>query len=799
MTLALSIGASTTVFSLLNSIVFRRISVAAPDRLTSIGVTDTRTMQPGFVYVDAFTAFRAQQRSFSKLSLYSGGRLFRVETRHSAVDAMTEGVMPEYFELLGARVMTGRSLNEADNSMSGAAAAVVVISERFWRRVFASDPNAVGDVMKFDGTPATIVGVIDHDFYGLQADAGTDLFLPVGFLRKLAGDSSKLPVRAGNIIARLAPGVTMNQARAEVTAVWPGIQSATVPATLPPAEQDALRSQPVGLEPLATGFSSVRLLYGRSVVTLAGLTGILLAIACANLTGLVFARTLRRRREIAVRVALGAGRARLFQYLLLEVVLLAVLGVVAALPLAWWSTRVLTAMVSVARSVPLMRPFTPDARVISLSILTAIIAGLVIGILPAWRVVNGKVEDLLQLRGGVAGTLGRTARIVLFAQVALSLILAVSAGLFLSTLSHLRSNETPFRSRQIVWTRLSRNPGERGKVLGRPYYEALLRDLSTSRGASTAALSLYFPAFLGNSGVLPKDTFAVTGQSASSTRTTGLTEFISPGFFDVFGIARLRGRDFSWDDDARAPQVAIVNESLARKLVSDGDIVGKRVRVSTGATSTDVLVVGVAADAPIGGIREPHIAVAFRPMMQDLNRAQSPMTHVLVNGDLSAVRDAYVRIVEAHGHHFVRGLFTLDEWIDFSLLPERLVTLVATFSALLTVLLACIGLAGLLAYAVASRQREIGVRMALGATRQAVLRMIVSEGVTIVALGVVVGIPCALAAGRVIRSQLYGVSSTDPAIMAWAAALFVMSGILAALLPAARASRIDPVDALRQD
>jgi putative ABC transport system permease protein len=500
-----------------------------------------------------------------------------------------------------------------------------------------------------------------------------------------------------------------------------------------------------------------------------------------------------------VRLALGAGRARLFQQSLVDGLLLALCGLAVALPLAWWSSQVLTAMLTFARPVPLRQPMTPDVRVLAIATVVAVITGLLVGTLPAWRAANVRVDAALRPGRAIARTLGRSGRLLLAAQVALSMVLVVGAGLFAGTLSRLQANVDHVRTRPIVWTRLTPNPGTRGTPLGRLYFQELVRQLSAIRGVDAAALSSLFPAALGAASGLSTESFApVTGPEPSPV-ATGLTEFVTPGFFDMFGIARLRGRDFNWDDDGHAPTVAIVSESLARRLFPAGDVIGRRVRVSSGPARTDIEIVGVVADAPISGAREPHLAVLFRPMMQDLTRAQFPNTFVRVTGDLPAVRDAYVRVVDSQGRHFVRALFTLDEWIDFALLQERLIAGFSTSAAALAVLLACIGLYGLLAYAVASRVREIGVRMALGASRSVVVQMIVRDGLIVVVPGVLIGVPGALAAATLVRSQLYGLAPNDPATIIGAAAVFTVTGFVAALVPALRASKIDAMDALRQE
>lgn len=792
-TLALAIGANITVFSLLNATLLRTVSASDPSRLAAISTTDTRTNRAGYVYVDTFEAFRAQQQSFSTLSMYSSN-LFRMEAGGAALDVGGEGVMPAYFGLLGARLIAGRFLTDGD--FAAGAEPTAVISDRLWRRVFGGDARAVGKTIKVEAKPVTIVGVSAAGFYGLDLDTGSDLFVPLAFARAVAGDP-KGPIRAPNVIGRLASGVTFQQASAEVLARWPGIQAETL-APLSPAAQSSVQSQRVAVESLATGFSGMRRQYGNSFVVLVGLSAILLAIGCVNLMGLMLARALSRRHEIAVRLALGAGRARLFQQLLVDGLLLAMCGLAAAIPLAWWSTRVLTATLSVARTIPLQRPMTPDGRVLAVAAVVTMIIGLLIGILPAWRSVNGRVDDAVRRGRGVARTLGRSGRLALVIQVALSMVLLVGAGLFAGTLSSLHGNHAQLDTQPILFTSLARNPGDRGIVLGRPYYQGLIEQLSAIPGVNSAVLSTHFPAYLGFRGSLLTDRFAADGAPEAST-VTGLTEFTSPGFFSTFGIAHLRGRDFTWDDDGRTTAVTIVSETLAGKLFPDGDVIGRRMRLTSGSASTALEIVGIVADAPIGSIREPNLAVAFRPMMQDLTRAQFPMTHVRVNGDLQSVRDAYVRVVESQHHQFVRALFTFDQWTDNALLQERLIAGVSTSAAMLAILLACVGIYGLLAYTVTSRVREIGVRMSIGATRTSIVRMIVREAMTLVVPGVLIGIPCAIGAARLIRSQLYGVTPTDPWTMIGSSVVFVVTGLVAALVPALRAAKVDPVEALRQE
>lgn len=793
LTFALTLGANATVLSVLNAIVLRKAPVPRPDGIVSIAAVEPRTGQPGFVYEDTFRAFRSRQRAFSAVSMYWSAA-FRVEAHGTPVESVVEGVSPGYFGLLGARPALGRLLRDGDDAGTPA----VVISDRLWQRLFGSDPRAVGGTLKVDGHDMIVAGVMAPGFAGLQVDTGADTFVTPATFRGLAGGfaDSNAPVRARYLIGRLSAGTTLSQAQAEVRGRWPAIQASTLPASLTAAARESARSQTPVVEDVSRGFSSLHTQYAESLVVLVALTAILLTTGCVSLTGLVLARAFGRQHQTAVRLALGASRPRLFQQMLLEGLLLAFAGMIWGLPAAWWSSRLLSSMLLVGRDIPLLRSMTPGAFVIFATSAVTIAAGLAIGLLPAWRSSRAGLDAALRPNRTIAVSLGRAGRIVLVAQVALAMVLLVAAGLFTGTLTHLRANDRAVRSSEVLFTKPALNPGDH-TVLDRSYWEPLVRDLAQVPGGRAAALSSYFPAFLGYAGVLPKESFAPA--SVPAAVTAGLAEFVSPGFFDLFGIARLKGRDFTWDDDAGRPPVALLSRTAAAQLFPRGDALGQRVRIGAGRSSTAAVVVGIVADAPIGSIRDPHQPVVFRPLLQGGPRRQYPLVHVRVAGDLGSARAAYVRTVASHGHQYVRGVLTVDEWTDYALLEERLLSRLAACAAGLAVLLGCLGLYGLLAVAVNARVREIGVRMALGATREAVVAMIVRDGMTLAIAGVLVGVPAAIAAGRLVRARLYGVAPADPVVLAGAAAVFLGTGLIASLVPALRAARIDPMEALRQE
>jgi putative ABC transport system permease protein len=790
-TLTLAVGATAAVGSLLNAIVLRRLTVPSPEQLVALSALEPRANVDGYFYADTFKAYRAIQQSFAQLSMYAGGGLARVETRSGVFEnAVTEAVSPSYFDIVGARAAAGRFFNDSDD-------AVVVISEAYSRRIFGN-AIGIGEAIKFNGVPATVIGIATEGFDGLRFDGTVDIVVPFALMRSALGDPST-PIRSRQLVGRLARGVSINAARAELLARWPSVQSATLPATVSEAEREALLRQRVDVAPLASGFSGLRSDYGTTLWVLLALMGILLAVACANLAGLTLARSLTRRHQVAIRLALGGSPRRVFWQLLVDGLLLSAVAFAGAVPLAWGIIRAVTASLLFGRTSSKFLTLTPDAGVIAATALLTVCIGLAVGVVSAWQLVTVHVDESLRRGRGTTGSLGRFGRGLLIAQVALSMTLLVGAGLFTATLAHLRANDTSLQSQRIVFTRAYREPGDR-QLLPPGYYQTLVTELARMSGADAAALSVYYPTYYGlKAAPLPTDYHYTRADGVTPLDGTVLTEFVSPGFFDLFRLQRLQGRDVSWNDGLGKPAVALVSASLARALSPTGNVVGQRIRIA-GPQRTDVEVIGVVADAPYGKLDDPRPLVVFRPIMQEVERAQFPMAYVRASGDLATVRDGYTRVVKSLGHRSLRNVFyTSSEWVDHALLQERFTATLATFAAGLTLLLACIGVYGLLAYSVTARLREIGVRLALGAERKAVVWMIVRDGLAIAVPGVLIGAPCAWAAARLVRAQLYGIAPSDPRTLLIAAAIFLATVLVASLFPALRASRVAPVEALREE
>jgi len=788
-TIAVALGPTLVTASLLEAIVVRPVNASAPGRLYAISVTNPTNNQPGYVYADAFAALHSTQRSFSKLAMYST-RVVRVESSSGGLDGVLEGVTPEYFDALGAWPIAGRLFTNADRSSFPTA----VISDRFRKRLFGNDASAIGKQLKVDGVDLAVIGVTPPGFAGLQFDGGTDLFVGLEVFQAVSRDRSR-SVRSRNIIGQLALNVTPSEAVSELRAIWPALQQQTVPSWLPPNEQQLVGSQRVEIVPIGTGFSTLRLRFGNSVVLLVVLTGILLVIACANLAGLLLARTLARRNQFAILLALGASKGSLVSRVIIESVLLALAGLIASFPFAILTAQSLSRSLSFGRATPLIQSLTPTSNVLWGAAGVTIIIGCAIGIVPALRAAAAAANEDFRGRGVSAG-LGLPGKVLLTAQVSLSMVLLVGAGLFSGSLSELRDSSTGLHADSIAFTRLARIPGERGS-LPPTYWQALLSELAQINGVRSAALSVSFPGYFEFPESAPTDLYRT--RKTIDTDVSALSEFTSPGFFDTVGISRLKGRDFTWADNESAPLVAVVNRAMAERNWSDGDVVGKTIGFQYGAETKQLLIIGVVENAPIGALRETNRPVVFRPLLQEPARAQFPMAHIRYEGDLRLIGGGFAKAVDSQGVHFIRAVFGLSDWIDSALMKERMLAALSVFFGALTLALACIGVYAMLAYSVNLRKEEIAVRLAIGATPRKIATMILRDGLFVGVPGIILGLLGALSTAGVVRSTLYGIKQNDPTVLILASLLFGGTIVLASLLPALRALRSDPAALLRRE
>lgn len=796
-TLALAIGANTALFSLVNALILRTLPVRNPGQLVLLQATDDRGQQSRPLYHSTYTEL-AKLPVFDHVALYSGGGLFQIEARGALTEGLIEASTPGLFEMVGVQPYLGRFFTTEDSPTDRPAAAVAVLSFTLWQRAFGGDPKAVGETILIGGTPAVVIGVTPPEYKGFYVDGGFGFSVPLTFLIRQMGTDPRRPVRGLNAVGRLARDASLQRARAAVDAVWPALRTSTAPPGLSPTEQREIPTHKIKVESLATGFSSLRRQYQDPLMVLFGITAMLLTIACANLSGLLLARTAARDRQLAICVALGASRGRIIQQLLIESLLLSSIGAAVALPLAWWTTRAAGVWLWQG-STPLSQSLTPDGRVLSLTAAVAVATGLVMSALPAVLAGRRSPQRALRSDRTAAHGGGRWGKALLIGQVAVSLVLLVGAGLFASSLRKLRQLDAGVRTDGVRWSRLFAVPnGYRNQHDGE-YYPDLVRRLSEVPGVHAVALASYFPTFFGFGNLLSTQPLSRADSASAAEAADGMMENVTPGFFDTAGMSFVSGRDFAWSDDAQHPAVAIINESLSRKLFPRGDAIGRPIRIGADPKRSAVEVVGIVRDASIGSYKLPHMPVAFRPRMQELQLARAPVMVFRMSGDPSVVDGAMQKVIAGLGHEYARRFYSLDEQINLSLLQERLLAGLSSFFAVLAVLIAFVGLYGALAYAVTRRTREIGVRMALGASQGGVMRMIVGDGLLLTLLGVAIGIPGALAAGRLVGSLLFGLTASDPMTLAAASALFVAIGAIAGLRPALRAAAVDPMTALRNE
>jgi predicted permease len=794
-TLALAIGANTTLFSLVNALLLRRLPVHNPEELVVLQATDARGQQNRPLYYSTYAEL-AKLPVFNGLALYSGGGLLRVEARGAFNEGLIEASTPGLFETLGLRPYLGRFFTTDDSPGDSPAAAVVVISYELWLRAFGGDPAAVGETVRIGGTPAIVIGVTPPEYKGFYVDGGLGFSVPVTFLNRQMSTDPTRPVRGLNGVARLAPGVSLEQARAGVEAAWPSLRVSTVPPGLSPTEQQEIPTQRMKVDSLASGFSTLRRQYREPLMIVSGITAMLLMIGCVNLSGLLLARIAARDQELSIRYALGSSRGRIVQQLLVESLFLSLIGAAIGLPLAWWSTRAASTLLWEG-STPLAQSLTPDSRVLALTSAVAIATGIVIAVLPAWSASRRRPQAGLRQDRTVAHASSRLGKALLVAQVVLSLVLLVCAGLFASSLTKLRSFDIGVRTDGLRWSRLFAVPNGYRNQNDAAYYTDLVQQLSAVPGVQSIALASYFPNFFSMGTSFNLQTLARGDAKDTSDAVDGVQENVTPRFFETLGISLLRGRDFTWSDDGAHPAVGIVNESLSQRLFPNGDALGQRIRIGNDPKRSRVEVVGVVTDAAIASYRQPHLPVAFRPRMQELQASRAPALVFRANGDGRIVDQAMAAVIARLGHEYPRGFSSLDEQIHQSLLRERLLAGLSSFFAGLAVLLAFVGLYASLAFMVARRTREIGVRMALGSSRGDVIRMVVGESLLLTLLGIAIGIPCALGAGGLIGSFLFGLAPSDPATLIGASGVFVIVGAAAAARPALRASSVEPMTALR--
>jgi predicted permease len=824
LSLALGIGANTTIFSLVNEVLLRSLPVREPDRLVLFSWAGSGGVGPrsinGWTQRDAatgettctslslltFERFRAASAdTLSDVFAFSPiDRANVVIDGNAEVVSTAQLVSGNYHAALGVPMLAGRSLLPADDRPN--AAPVIVLSAGYWQRKFAGDPSAIGRTMTVNGVVAEIIGVTAPQFTGtLQVGEVQDLTLPLALYPRLAPDDTDAPqpwcwwIR---IMGRLRPGVSLAQVHANLAGVFrESIKDAldggddqppgkVIPAAAMP---DKVRFV---VNPGAQGLTEARHTYTQSIQILAALVALVLLVACANVANLLLARGAARVREITVRLALGASRARLLRQLLTESVLLALLGAIAGLAFAWWGRAALLALQPLGASADRLE-LRLDWRVLAFTTAVALATGILFGLAPAWRAT--RLDLAAGFSGGtrlLGGERSRLARILMVVQIALSLVLLVGAGLFTRTLRNLQGLDAGFNRRQLVLFSVDGIAGGHKAAELAALHNRFTERIAALPGVAAVTFS-QMPVLSGSSwtsGVHVQGHTPAPGENRNV-----LMNGVQPAFFSTYELPLLAGRAFTARDDAAAPKVAIVNQAFARKYFGDASPLGRRFGSGEPANAGDFEIVGVVRDGKYTRLRDEARPAAFLPYGQ-LKNAWGGHYAVRVNGDAGTYAPMLRGILREIDPNLPLANFrTQEEQVARSLAPERMFARLSSFFGLLALLLASIGLYGLLSYSVLRRTGEIGLRMALGAVPGQVLWLVVRESLYLAALGVVLGLGCAWGVARLVASQLYGLSASDPVTYAAVGLLLVAVAMIASLLPARRAAKVDPMVALRTE
>ena len=799
-TLALGIGANTAIFSLLNGLALRDLPVPQPQQLVRFGAQSGDESFVG-LSLPLFEQISAGQKVFSSTFGWLGDRLSTVEINGALSRNDIWAVTATFYSDLGAIPELGRLIGPEDEDLRAASPMpVAVLAYNFWQHHYAGDPKVIGKVLKIEGVAFTIIGVTRSGFTGISADRLPEITIPLTADPLLAGDSEAQKVlrRADFFLleaaGRLKPGVRFDEAQAQLESIWPAIRGDLAPPNLSPAERSRFLALHMKIEPGEKGASVLRRDFTKPLYVLLAISGLVLLVACVNLATLMLSRAAARGHEIAVRIALGASRMRLVRQTLTESVMLSIAGTLAGFVLAyWWSVTLADFILGQFFNAPAQLNLTPDMRVLLSAATVAILTGVLFGLAPAWRATredpNFALQRNAQKFSRSTGLLGKS---LIVTQVALSMVLLAAAGLFIHALKKLRAIEPGYQASGVLDASLYPKPGGYKKLDRVNYYQELTARVSRLPGvesAGIAKMSLGWRAWKED----------VRASEASNTGVKVDFSLVMPGFFDTVGIYPERGRIFSWRDDEHFPRVAIVSESLAKKLFAGREAIGQNLEITSEPGWQKVEIVGIVSDASLYDIREhapPTLYVPSTQYGEYMGWSQLMLrTKVAPAVMANEVRQA----VDSLGHEYVAKTHMVSETIDRSILRERVFAILSAFFGALALLLAGIGLYGLMAYNVTRRTQEIGVRMALGAARNRVLSMILRETLGLSGLGVALGLGCSLAASQVIANMLYGVSAQDPATLAAAAAVLIAVAAVAGWIPARRAMRVDPMVALRYE
>lgn len=795
LSLALGIGANTAIFSLINAVILKTLPVSHPEQLVQL----VMTTEYGTTFTNPiWEQVRDRQNVFSGAFAYSPIQL-NLAGGGEVRNANASWVSGDFFSTLGVEPIFGRTFTAADDKRG--CPAIAVLSHDFWQREYGGAADVFERRLTLNSHPVRIVGVAPPGFNGVQVGEAVEIYLPLCAEGTLVRENSALDKRANWwlwIFARLKPGIGEQQALARMNTLAPQIFAATMPAGYPPEAQKFHLDRRFRLLPGASGYSSIRHDYTAALYTLMAAVGVVLLIACANVANLLISRASARRKEIAIRMAIGAGRARLIRQLLTESLLLSSMGAVLGILFAEWASRMLVRFLDTSNATVVL-DLSIDLRVLAFTMGVAVATGILFGLAPAWQGVH--VDPHTAMKANARGMVESHARfglgkVLVTVQVALSLVLLVGAGLMLKTFAKLATLDTGFDKNQVLLIRV--DPRYASVPLDRrlPLYQELQQRLGAIPGVRSASFADITPI----SGSFSNQIVHVEGYVPKSRKDLVVwTNSISPGFFATMETPLIAGRDFNEHDTLHSPLVAVINESMASKFFgSPLRAVGKTFRNGWNEISPPIQIIGVVKDTKYTSLRAEGEAIAYYPLSQ-LPPMRWANFVLRANGPAASLIPSVKAAVSEVNHDISLQFRTLALQVDESLGRERLLATLSGFFGALALALAAIGLYGVMSYNVARRRNEIGIRMALGAERARVLGMVLGEVAILIVAGLGVGLAVAVSSTRLLASFLYRLEPNDPTTLVTACVVLAVSAVVAGLLPARRAAKLDPMTALREE
>lgn len=804
LTLALGIGANTAIFQLIDSIRLRTIPVKKPQELGTIRIAERHwgsgqfSSQYSQLTFAMWEQIRKRQEGFAEIAVWSDQR-FNLATGGEVRKAKGIRVSGDFFHVLGVEPILGRLLGPEDDQ-PGCAISGANISYAFWQRNFAGDPSVIGKRFTLDSNSFQVIGVTPPGFNGISVGDTYDVAVPICVEPILNPRNNRLTLRHAwwlATIGRLKPGWTITRANAQILAVTPAILQETIPQVYDAEGTKKFLEYKLGAFSASTGFSELRSDSETSLWLLLGISGLVLLIACANLANLMLARAGAREPQITIRLALGATRGRMICELLSESVLLAAAGSICGLLLAYAISRMLVAFISTPDA-QIFLDLGMDWRVLGFATALAVLTTILFGLAPAFRAT--RVEPAALFQSGSRGMTGGRKRlglrrILVVSQVGLSVVLLMGALLFVRSLRNLTTLNVGFRQTGILVTGIDFTRLQLPEGRYTEYKRDIVKRVQTMPGVESAANAMMIPF----GGMTWND--SVINEGSDQDAGVAWENFLGPGYFKTVGTPILAGRDFDDRDIATSVKVAIVNQAFARKILKVADPLGKRFRIheSPGKPRPLYEIVGVTADNKFQDMHEEFLPFMYFPSTQE--EKPSPDDQILIRSSLplsSLMASLKQTIADVHPSIDLE-FRVLKTRVHDSLLQDQLLATLSGFFGFLAALLAAIGLYGVMSYMVIQRTKEIGIRMAIGAERFDVLRMILREATVLTVTGLVIGTGLALASAQAAQSLLFGLKPRDPLTLVLAVVTLSAVAALASFLPAYRASKLDPMVALRYE